>query len=1009
MKLRFRRQQFQADAAKAVCDVFAGQPFAAPSYMIDPGKQYMAMTDDQFYTGHCNSPVVVLDEDVRENIRTLQRAAGIKPSEKLEGKYNLTLEMETGVGKTYTYIKTMYELNKHYGWNKFIVVVPSVAIREGVHKSFQITQEHFVEEYGKKIRYFIYNSAQLTEIEHFASDSSINVMIINSQAFNARGKDARRIYMQLDEFRSRKPIDILAKTNPILIIDEPQSVEGKVTKERLQEFNPLMTLRYSATHKADSVYNMIYRLDALEAYNKRLVKKIAVKGITMSGGTATEGYVYLQSINLSKNNPTATIEFDFKGKTGIRKISRVVNEGYNLFANSGELEQYREAYIIAEIDGASSSIKLVNGKQLHVGDVIGNVLDEHLRRLQIRETILSHLEKEEELFNKGIKVLSLFFIDEVARYRQYDAEGAEVPGFYAEMFEEEYKSILESRNELLFDHLVEYQKYLENIKAERTHAGYFSIDKTSGRIMNSKPQSRKEDTSDDIDAYNLIMRDKERLLNRNEPVRFIFSHSALREGWDNPNVFQICTLKQSGSDLRKRQEVGRGLRLAVNQNGERMDENLLAREEIHRVNKLTIIANESYSDFAQALQTEIAEAVAYRPCQIDAALFLKIVDHDKQKATIIHESLIENGYVKRGTLTEKFYNEKESGNFIVPTELKDKAEEILTVLDTVYSPELFKPEDAFKNNIDLSLDKKKLNSAAFQKLWEGIKQKSSYLVDFEEEELIKKSISALNLNLAITKIFIKIESGEQVEEIESKGQLEAGEGFIFEKSSRGIIDYSTVAANSRLRYDLIGKIVEATDLTRKTAATILKGINEQVFEQFAYNPEEFILRAANLINEQKATLIIEHISYNLLDESFNIDIFTEPGLKKAVKDVNAMPANRHLYNFVVYDSKVEKNFATELESHKDEVEIYVKLPRSFYINTPVGKYNPDWAIAFYEEKVKHVYFVAETKGDMSSLKFREIEDLKINCARKHFHALSGEKVKYGVISTYEQLWDLVRK
>jgi len=385
MKLQFRHQKFQADAAKAVCDVFAGQPFHTPTYMIDPGLGQMELEDVRNFTGFNNAPVAIGDEKVLENIRAIQHGGQIKPSDKLEGRFNLTIEMETGVGKTYTYIKTMYELNKRYGWSKFIIVVPSVAIREGVYKSFQVTEEHFAEDYGKKIRYFIYNSAQLTEIDRFASDSAINVMIINSQAFNARGKDARRIYMKLDEFRSRRPIDILAKTNPILIIDEPQSVEGAATKERLKEFAPLFTLRYSATHRLDSIYNMIYRLDALEAYNKRLVKKIAVKGISVSGSTATEGYIYVQSINLSKGNPTATIEFDVKGGSGVRKVARVVSEGYNLFANSGELAEYKNGYTVLRIDGRDSSVEFTNGLKLFAGDVIGSVSEEQLRRIQIRE------------------------------------------------------------------------------------------------------------------------------------------------------------------------------------------------------------------------------------------------------------------------------------------------------------------------------------------------------------------------------------------------------------------------------------------------------------------------------------------------------------------------------------------------------------------------------------------------------------------------------------------------
>ena len=601
MKLQFKHQKFQADAAKAVVDVFAGQPYLTPSYMMDKGSglYQQSITEEDDFTGWSNHKIVpqLTDGQVLENIRKIQRKNQIEPSADLEGRYNLTIDMETGVGKTYTYIKTMYELNKHYGWSKFIVVVPSIAIREGVYKSFQVTQEHFAEEYGKKVRFFIYNSSQLTEIDRFASDNSINVMIINSQAFNARGKDARRIYMKLDEFRSRRPIDIIAKTNPILIIDEPQSVEGKKTKETLKQFNPLLTLRYSATHKSDSIYNMVYRLDAMEAYNKRLVKKIAVKGIVESGTTATESYVYLESINLSKSAPTATIQFDCKGAKGIRNITRVVSEGYNLYDNSGHMEEYKQGFVVSRIDGRDDSIEFINGVKLYAGDVIGKVSEEQIRRIQIRETILSHIQRERELFYKGIKVLSLFFIDEVAKYKQYDSAGVAQNGIYADIFEEEYNDIINNLQIKFGED--DYMKYLDSIPAEKTHAGYFSIDK-KGKMIDSKLKDKKEKTTDDVDAYDLIMKNKELLLDRNpkrSPVRFIFSHSALREGWDNPNVFQICTLKQSGSDVLKRQEVGRGLRLCVNQDGERMDANVLGND-VHKVNVLTVIASESYDSFA---------------------------------------------------------------------------------------------------------------------------------------------------------------------------------------------------------------------------------------------------------------------------------------------------------------------------------------------------------------------------------------------------------------------------
>lgn len=1015
MKLQFKHQKFQADAAKAVVDVFAGQPYLTPSYMMDRGSGYyqQSLTDEEDFTGWSNQKIVpeLNDRLILEHVQKIQRDNQIQPSDKLAGKYNLTIEMETGVGKTYTYIKTMYELNKHYGWSKFIVVVPSIAIREGVYKSFQVTQEHFAEEYGKKVRFFIYNSSQLTEIDRFASDNSINVMIINSQAFNARGKDARRIYMKLDEFRSRRPIDIIAKTNPIMIIDEPQSVEGKQTKENLKQFNPLMTLRYSATHKSDSIYNMIYRLDAMEAYNKRLVKKIAVKGITESGSTATESYIYLESINLSKAAPTATIQFDMKGATGIRKITRTVSEGYNLYDNSGQMEEYKQGFVVSRIDGRDDSVEFINGIKLYAGDVIGKVSEEQLRRIQIRETILSHIQRERELFYKGIKVLSLFFIDEVAKYKQYDAAGQPMNGSYADIFEEEYNDIISNLQIGMGED--DYMKYLSAISADKTHAGYFSIDK-KGKMIDSKV-ARKETTTDDVDAYDLIMKNKELLLDRNpkkSPVRFIFSHSALREGWDNPNVFQICTLKQSSSDVRKRQEVGRGLRLCVNQDGERMDTNVLGND-VHNVNVLTVIASESYDSFAKGLQSEIAEAVADRPRAVTAELFIgKVIKDDKgneqvvdsDTASAIHYDLIVNGYIdKKGVLTDKYYEDKANGEIKIAEEVADSTASVIEIIDSIYDSRSMMPENARSNNIELEVDESKLAMPEFKALWNKINSKSVYVVDFDTDELVKKAISSLDKKLRVSKIYFRVETGA-MEQIKSKEALVSGTSFVKEESA----NYgNVVAASSNVKYDLIGKLVDETGLTRKAVIQILQGIQPATFNQFKDNPEEFIIKAAALINDEKATSIIEHITYDVMDEKYGTDVFTDPTIKGRL-GVNAMKAKKHLYDHIVYDSSNEQKFATELDINTN-VAVYVKLPDGFYISTPVGHYNPDWAIAFYEGTVKHIYFVAETKGSMNSMQLRLIEESKIHCAREHFKAISNGEVVYDVVDSYKTLLDMVTK
>ncbi len=1040
MKLQFKHQKFQADAAKAVVDVFAGQPYLTPTYMIDRGYEkieadgvkssQIAIKEEEDFTGWRNERIVpeLSDKLILEHLQKVQRTNQLKPSDKLEGRYNLTIEMETGVGKTYTYIKTMYELNKHYGWSKFIVVVPSVAIREGVYKSFQVTQDHFAEEYGKKIRFFIYSSKNLTEIDRFASDSAINVMIINVQAFNKSvdaneklesGKRADKnsaiIFRKLDSFRSRRPIDVIAKTNPILIIDEPQSVEGAATKKNLKLFCPLLTLRYSATHKSDSIYNMVYRLDAMEAYNKRLVKKIAVKGITESGSTATEGYVYLESVNVSKEkNPTASIQFDCKGAKGIRQKNATVGIGYNLYDNSGNLDEYKVGFVVKAIDGRDNSVEFLNGIKIFAGDVIGKVSEDQLRRIQIRETILSHLERERQLFHKGIKVLSLFFIDRVEKYKQYDEAGHPFNGIYADMFEEEYNDIIGSMQREIGDE--DYIRYLDAISAHDTHAGYFSVDK-KGKMTDSKLSDKKQGTSDDIDAYDLIMKNKELLLDRDpkkSPVRFIFSHSALREGWDNPNVFQICTLKQSSSEVRKRQEVGRGLRLCVNQDGERMDANVLGND-VQSINVLTVIASESYDSFAKGLQTELADAVAGRPVAVTADLFKgkvivdaggneQVVDGDTAQA--IYFDLIVNGYIdKKGVLTDKYYADKANGAIQVAEEVADSRDSVINILDSVYDSRAMQPENARDKNVELQVDPDKLAMPEFKALWKRISPKSVYVVDFDTDELVNKAIASINRNLHVPKIYFKVETGA-MDEIKSKDSLL--DGSAFSKSKSSTYDSSKqIRVGSSVKYDLIGKLVGETGLTRKAVVAILTGIEKSVFEQFKFNPEEFIIKAAALINDEKATAIIQHITYNVLDEHYDTDIFTEPTIKGKL-GTNAMKAQRHLYDHIVYDSTNERDFATDLDTNTD-VAVYVKLPDSFYIATPVGHYNPDWAIAFYEGTVKHIYFVAETKGSMSSMQLRLIEESKIHCAREHFKAISNGNVVYDVADSYQTLLEKVMK
>ena len=1016
MKLRFKNQQFQTDAARAVTDVFRGQRNQA---MVE-FTQDMGTENGSFFgvVGFRNQPLTVPADALLENIRAIQMSAQLKPSETIDVKdLRLTIEMETGTGKTYTYIKTMFELNKLYGWSKFIIVVPSVAIREGVKRSFEIMSEHFASEYGKRIQSFIYDSKQLTKIDQFASDSGLHVMIINTQAFAARGEDARRIYMKLDSFRSRKPIDVIAATRPILIIDEPQSVLGadhnNATREKLKEFKSLFTLLYSATHRAGDIVNMVYRLDAMDAYNKKLVKKIFVKGVEQKGSTATNGYLCLEAIELSSGNPRARIRFEQKTKSGIKQVVKTVDEKFDIYANSGELEEYRNGYRIERIDGFRRVIRLLNGQELAENDMVGAVNTALVRRTQIRETILSHIEKERQLFKRGIKCLSLFFIDHVDNYRIYNAGGGTSKGEFAQIFEEEYNDIVGSL-QLEFADEPEYIDYLKRFSAEQVHNGYFSKDK-KGHYVQPKAKELREG-SNDAEAYDLIMRDKERLLSFEEPTRFIFSHSALKEGWDNPNVFQICTLKDSDNTTKKRQEVGRGMRLCVNKEGERQDESVL-HGGVFEVNALTIIASESYSNFATRLQTEIADAVGDRPIKVTPSLFegMLVTDArgeqkklDNLESSFLFAALAGKGYVnKQGQLTQKYHDDKKQLSLDFGDDFNEYKKDIEKRLDAVFNPEAVKPEDA-RHTKEAHFDQKKFSSKQFQDMWKKINQQTYYTVDFKTAELIEKAVIALDHHLIVSEIRIEVVEGTLGDEIKSKAKLQQGEAM---KVSGTHTENVRELIGSRVKYDLIGKLVESTGLTRHAIVTILQNISPKTFLQFQSNPEEFIIKAGNIINECKAIAVIEHVKYHKLNQEFDSDIFSASALKGRL-GVNAMESQKSLYDLVVVDSKgIEMDFANQLET-RNEVAVYTKLPNGFYINTPVGHYNPDWAVVFHEgSDIKHIYFVAETKGyDKDSLKdYRRAESVKIECASRHFATISDSNVTYDVVKNYDELWNIITK
>ena len=1027
MKLKFKVQPYQTAAVQAVVDCFKGQPPAsaeAMSYRIDPGQAQQGVKYLFDKDGVKNAELALSDSALIANIQDVQRAQNLSLSNALVltnvAKVNLDIEMETGTGKTYCYIKSIFELNKQYGWSKFIIVVPSIAIREGVAKSLEITAEHFLETYHKKARFFIYNSKDLDKLERFSSDAGINVMVINVQAFAARGADNRRIYDELDDFQSRRPIDVISANRPILILDEPQKMEGAVTLKSLEEFKALMVLRYSATHK--TTHNKIHRLDALDAYNQKLVKKIAVRGISVKGLAGTNAYMYLQSIDIStKKPPEARVEFEQKLNSGeIKRVVRKLTKGNNLFSGgfSNGLDQYND-YVVADINANTDTLSFTNGVELFVGEAYGDVNEAALRRIQIREAIKAHFDKEQIVHQQGIKVLTLFFIDEVVKYRDYSA--ADTKGDYARIFEEEYRQYL---NEMLDLDETPYIKYLKGITAEKTHSGYFSIDKRTKRDVDPDTEKRGENAglSNDVDAYDLILRNKETLLSLPKPtddeitrgrknVRFIFSHSALREGWDNPNVFVICALKHSDNTVSRRQEVGRGLRLSVNQNGDRMDHPAT----VHDINVLTVVASESYKDFVSALQKDISDSLSARPRVADKAYFTgKVLNTPSGAVTVSDDQaasiefyLIQNDYVDiKRNVTENYHQAKKDGTLkALPSGLLPHAEQVYNLIDSVFSEsQMFEISDdrrPKKNPLNSNFDKQE-----FKELWNRINRKAAYSVDFDSAELVTKAVAELNKSLLVTPLQYTIQSGEQAAQVTYDG-LKEGEAFVLNATET---EKNVHSIHSAVKYDLIGKIAESTQLTRRAAADILKAISVKVFAQFCTNPESFIAETVRLINEQKATMIIEHLAYDPVEDKFDLDIFTAGQTKQDFSKAGDK-LKRHIYDYVMTDSGIERDFVKELDTCT-EVVVYAKLPRGFVIPTPVGDYNPDWAISFKEGLVKHIYFVAETKGSLSSMNLRKIEETKIECARKFFDEINRkyplENVKYDVVNSFGKLMEIVK-
>ncbi len=1010
MKFKFKIQQYQTDAVENTVAVFRGQPsHTLSTYRRDLGTyQNQRIIYKEEEAGYGNHRLELDKQTILRNIRSIQNLYDIVPSETLSkgvAPVNLDIEMETGTGKTYVYIKTMFELNKQYGWSKFIVVVPSIAIREGVAKSFTMLEEHFMELYAKKARWFVYDSSNLQQLDNFSSDSGLCVMIINTQAFAAsmkeggRSKESRIIYSKRDEFGSRRPIDVIAVNNPIVIMDEPQKMEGDATQAGIKRFNPLFVLNYSATHKTK--HDTVYALDALDAYRQQLVKRIHVKGFELKNLRGTSGYMYLDSIELSpKRPPMARIEIETKTASGtIVRKTKTFGTGDSLREESG-LAEY-EGFTLSEIN-AKGYVTFLNGVTLRRGEVTGDTNELTMQRVQIRETIKSHFEKERQLFKRGIKCLSLFFIDEVAKYKSYDEEGNEVKGVFQKIFEEEYARLV-SEEFHIWDE--DYNEYLRRFVPQEVHRGYFSIDKKTNRVIDGKVE-KKTGLSDDISAYDLILKNKERLLSFDEPTRFIFSHSALREGWDNPNVFQICTLRHSNSTTAKRQEVGRGLRLCVDKNGVRMDKELLG-DDVHEINKLTVIANESYADFTSALQKETREVLRERAAKATVAYFtgkqIKIGEElhtiDELEASRIIIYLEDNGYIDEDKhITPEYREAIASGNVApLPPKLQPIAEGVTRLINSIFDP---KALDDMVVEEKTTIRENQLNEnfgrEEFQALWKEINHQYVYTVSYDSEELIENAILHINAELDVKQLrYIMVEGTQDEKQVTEFGGTQSQSHLL------------TDVCTSTVRYDLVGDIAKGANLTRRTVVKILQGIKESKLYLFKNNPEEFIRKVISIIKEQKSTMIVETIHYNMTEGKYDSNIFT---VKSKMDFDKAYEAKKHITDYVFSDSKGERQFAHDLDEAK-EVVVYAKLPRTFQIPTPVGNYAPDWAIAMEVDGIKHIFFIAETKGSMGSMEMeiRGIEKAKIECAEKLYNSISTAKVKYHKVTSYSDLLDEMGK
>lgn len=980
MKIKFSDSlEYQREAIDSIVNVFEGQNIAQDNFTVSVRGAQVGLFENELGIGN---RIDITREDLEENIHAVQLENALPLTSFVKEKaLNLSVEMETGTGKTYVYLRTIFELNKKYGFTKFIIVVPSIAIKEGVYKSLEITQEHFKSLYNNAIyNYFIYDSQKLEQVRSFATSSNIEIMVINIDAFRKSFVDPEKetsaniIHRNNDRLSGHKPIEFIQQTSPIVIIDEPQSVDNTPkSKEAIASLNPLAVLRYSATHKEK--LNMVYKLDSVDAYEKELVKQIEVISV-MPKDSNNNPYIKLVSATSGKSGISAKVEIDVLDKGKIKRVAKTIKKGTDL-AQLTDRELY-EGFIIDEIyceKGKEYITFTTNDILIQKGEAYGDIDQDELKRVQIRKTIEEHLNKELKLTKEGIKVLSLFFIDRVANYRYYDEEGNPQKGKYALMFEEEYRKFIRKPkyNTLFMDVDID-------TAAEDVHDGYFATDKKG------KAADTKGNTQADEDAYSLIMKDKERLLSFDTKLKFIFSHSALREGWDNPNVFQICTLNETKSEIKKRQEIGRGLRLAVNQEGERVYG--------HDINTLTVMVNESYEDFVTNLQREMEEEEGIKFGIVDKFIFSSIV-YKKEDGSLAHvgaeesekiwSHLKNNDYIdSKGNVKEKLKIDLKNNKLQLPEEFKAVEAMVAKKLGRIVG-DLSNIKDGSKKR-EIHLNKEKFLGPEFTELWNRIKYKTTYSVDFDSQQLIKECVKVIKEDLKVGR--------SKVEITKAKAALAHEDGVTIKEKSTS---FSEINEHNDLP-DILTYLQNETNLTRRTIADIL--VQSGRLEDFKKNPSKFMQEVGLIIKNTLNSFIIDGIKYEKIgNQEYAVqEIFKNEELYGYLTE-DIVESKRSIYNYVKYDSNIEKSFAEELEDN-DNVKVYAKLPSNFKIDTPIGKYNPDWAILIEKDGEEKLYFVVETKGTDQLSLLKDSEKNKIRCGKAHFKAL-GTNVGVAQAKTFD--------